>query len=161
VFTVCTGGSAKHGKLKLRRVVWIRDARPVPVGGLAREETMCDTSASAVVDESAPEGASPRRKSAVDASMSATHAAEIATINFNRRQSEAVQSSLAVPSAQTTDDDDGETRTMTAAFQLPNVLVPSCQSRNVRISYQLHFVLKSRFRSDQSVSLPIKIIADS
>jgi len=132
------------------------------VGGEAREETMCDTSASANVDESVPEGASPRRKSAVDASTSATHAAEIATIKFNRRQSEVTQAqaaTLAVP--QTTDDDDGQTRTMTAAFQLPSTLVPSCQSRNVRISYQLHFVLKSRFRSDQSVALPIKIINDA
>lgn len=137
-------------------MVWIRDARPVPVGGHAREETLCDTSASAALDSALPEGASPRRKSAIDSSMSATHAAEIATVKFNRRQSE-VSSNLSVPT-QTTDDDDGETRTMTAAFHLPTALVPSCQSRNVRISYQLHFVLKSRFRSDQSVSLPVKII---
>ena len=37
-------------------------------------------------------------------------------------------------------------------------IIPTCQSRNLRVIYRLHFTVKSRFRSNLDCSIPSKLI---
>lgn len=133
----------KAGILKLRRVVWVFDA-----ANASSEATTCNTITKIKVDES--QSTSPRRKS--EAAAAAT---DVATLKVLRSSAAAAPASPRSPRSPRGGDDECVT---TVALQLPADMTPSCQSLNVRVSYQLHYLIKSRFRSDQTVSIAIKVL---
>ena len=131
----------KAGILKLRRVVWVFDA-----ANASSEATTCNTITKIKVDES--QSTSPRRKSEAAAT-------DVATLKVLRSSAAAAPASPRSPRSPRGGDDECVT---TVALQLPADMTPSCQSLNVRVSYQLHYLIKSRFRSDQTVSIAIKVL---
>lgn len=139
----------KAGVLKLRRVVWVFDA-----ANASSEATTCNTVTKIKVDETQP--TSPRRKSEAASAAAGAAATDVATLKVLRSSAAAAPASPRSPRSPRGGGD--EEFVTTVALQLPLDMTPSCQSLNVRVSYQLHYLRKSRFRSDQTVSIALKVL---
>jgi hypothetical protein len=142
--------SKKSGTLKLRRVVWFQRAGAGATPGV----TTTDTVGKVVLEVDAA-AADPRRKS----EAAAAPASDVATLKVHRSSSIAASIAPVSPRTPRSPRPGDETTSNTIALQLPSDLTPSCQSTQVRVAYQLHFIVRSRFFSDQTVSIPLKIIA--
>ena len=145
--------SKKSGTLKLRRVVWFQRAGAGAMPGV----TTTDTVGKVVLEVDAADAAAaePRRKS----EAAAAPASDVATLKVHRSSSIAASIAPVSPRTPRSPRPGDETVSNTIALQLPSDLTPSCQSTQVRVAYQLHFIVRSRFFSDQTVSIPLKILA--